>query len=155
LLIRHKADVNSITNQRRTPLHYSAQRGHVPITQLLLQHKSHVNIIERAARETPLHRAAATGNSQIVELLLEAKADIHALDHHRRTALHKATISGDVGTIDLLISRGAALWFRDKFGKTARDCATSTACRLAFDRATSTKSRNFFIFFQNFKNLKN
>lgn len=146
LLIAHKADINVLNSHRRTPLHYAAQRGHVNVIQLLLDHGANIHSIERSARETALHRAAATGSVHGVELLLQGNADIHALDYQRKTPLHKAAISGNVSTIDLLISRGSALWFKDKFGKTPRDCCVNTASRLAFDRAVASKRKKFIKF---------
>ena len=137
--------MNALTENRRTPLHYSAFKGHVEVVQSLLKHNADTSIKETKLRETPLHRAAAGGHLAIVELLIKNNADLHALDQHRRSSLHKASIFGHHELIVPLITSGSAPGLKDKAGKTACERSANTSTRLAFDRYFRSKSNSLLL----------
>lgn len=88
-----------------TPLHYSAQHGHVAATAFLLQQGSDVNAAASGA--TPLHRASFSGATSTMRLLLEDQncyllvPDTSFGD--RMTPLHKAASGGRYLAVQLLL----------------------------------------------------
>lgn len=68
LLDHHLVDVNSTDMFGRTPLHYAASSGFVPIAQLLLKAGANLNQ-KSAAKETPLMRACLFGELEMISFL--------------------------------------------------------------------------------------
>ena len=56
LLLAHKAEVNSVGENKRAPLHNAAWEGHKDVAGLLLAHKAEVNSVDGDGA-TPLRRA--------------------------------------------------------------------------------------------------
>jgi len=139
LFLQFKADVNAVTETRRTPLHYAAQKGHLEIIGILLEHFADVSATETKLKETPLHRAAVGGTAECIKLLLKYKADLHALNLDRRTPLHRASMAGNIDTLTCLITNGSATGLKDKHGKTAFECVTNITTRAAFEKALREK----------------
>lgn len=105
-----------------SPLHFSAQYGHVSTAEVLLRAG-----ISRDARtkvdRTPLHVAAQEGHVDIVNVLLQHMADIDAKDMLKMTPLHWATEKGHIDVIDVLLKAGADMSCENKFEKTPLDIA--------------------------------
>jgi len=98
-----------------TPLHWAAERGHLPTAQLLLD--SGANMAATCGiGSTPLHRAIqdfTTGrngdNLEMVELLIERGADVNAKGYYGNTPLRWAKRSGDDEIVSLLKRHGGIL----------------------------------------------
>lgn len=105
-----------------SPLHFSAQFGHVGTAEVLLRAG-----ISRDARtkvdRTPLHVAAQEGHVEIVNVLLHHMADIDAKDMLKMTPLHWATEKGHLDVIEVLLKSGADMTCENKFEKTPLDIA--------------------------------
>lgn len=105
-----------------SPLHFSAQFGHVGTAEVLLRAG-----ISRDARtkvdRTPLHVAAQEGHVDIVNILLQHAADIDARDMLKMTPLHWATEKGHLDVIEVLLKAGADMTCENKFEKTPMDIA--------------------------------
>ncbi|KAL4225322.1 Ga binding protein beta chain [Mactra antiquata] len=105
-----------------SPLHFSAQYGHVSTAEVLLRAG-----ISRDARtkvdRTPLHVAAQEGHVDIVNILLQHAADIDAKDMLKMTPLHWATEKGHLDVIEVLLKSGADMSCENKFEKTPLDIA--------------------------------
>lgn len=105
-----------------SPLHFSAQYGHVATAEVLLRAG-----ISRDARtkvdRTPLHVAAQEGHVDIVNILLQHAADIDAKDMLKMTPLHWATEKGHLDVIEVLLKSGADMTCENKFEKTPLDIA--------------------------------
>ncbi|XP_053383795.1 GA-binding protein subunit beta-1-like [Mercenaria mercenaria] len=105
-----------------SPLHFSAQYGHVGTAEVLLRAG-----ISRDARtkvdRTPLHVAAQEGHVDIVNILLQHAADIDAKDMLKMTPLHWATEKGHLDVIEVLLKSGADMTCENKFEKTPLDIA--------------------------------
>jgi hypothetical protein len=87
-----------------TPLHYSAENGHVEIAGLLLQNGAEVNVRSNYGN-TPLHLAAIRGQVDVLHLLVENGADFEAQNNYGQRALHCAARYGHLPIIQELISR--------------------------------------------------
>ncbi|RFU79488.1 nucleoside phosphorylase domain-containing [Trichoderma arundinaceum] len=105
----------------RTPLSYSAERGHKAVVQLLLNTgKVNVNTIDRC-RQTPLFWAAGNGHKSVVRMLLEkGKAEADLGDLIDRTPLSIAAENGHRGVVKMLLDTGRVdINLADHNGQTA------------------------------------
>ncbi|XP_042036215.1 acyl-CoA-binding domain-containing protein 1-like [Salvia splendens] len=66
-------------SEGRTPLHWAVDRGHLSITELLLNKNADVNAKDGEG-QTPLHYAAVCERTAIAELLVKHGADIEVKD---------------------------------------------------------------------------
>jgi len=87
---------DSMGDEGRTPLMYSAQKGHYAVVQLLLGYYSNsgncgsdINESDKSSL-TALHHATRYGNAGIVQLLLEKGAKIVVDDNDELEALREA-----------------------------------------------------------------
>lgn len=83
--------------QRRTPLHWAAERGYKDVANALLLAGAPVNVYD-GDHKTPLHLAAAGGHDGCVELLLSNGADVLAEDAGGKIPLDSAEIRGHGST---------------------------------------------------------
>lgn len=88
-LLRHGADVHSVTSVGYTPLHIAAEPDHADAARVLLAEGASVNAITMNAK-TALHVATEHGHSSVVALLLVHGADANAAASARVTPLHIA-----------------------------------------------------------------
>ena len=71
---------------QKTPLHYAATGGHVPVIEYLLDQSAYIDA-ESPNGTTPLMMAAKYGNASAVKILLEAGADPTVKNELALTAL--------------------------------------------------------------------
>ncbi|GAB1320899.1 NACHT domain-containing protein [Madurella fahalii] len=90
--------------QRRTPLHWAAERGYKDVANALLLANAPVNVYD-GDRKTPLHLAATGGHEGCVELLLSNGADVMAEDAGGRIPLDWAEIRGHESTEAIIRDR--------------------------------------------------
>ena len=98
--------VHQIDHSGYTPLHLSAQHGHVGATALLLQRGANVEGGGTNCGATPLHRASFSGAVATMRLLIHANAHLMAKDvsfGDTMTPLHKAMAGGRPLAVQLLI----------------------------------------------------
>ena len=114
-LLRHGAEVNSVSRYRRTPLHLSA-------------------------RYESSTRATRDMQYNMVQSLISAGADIKAKDKAGDQALHLACISSaDVKLVKLLIANGAQLNEQSGYGLTPLNCAAIITYRRNDDASKENK----------------
>eukprot|EP00746_Dinoflagellata_sp_MGD_P002909 gnl/MRDRNA2_/MRDRNA2_105688_c0_seq1.p1 gnl/MRDRNA2_/MRDRNA2_105688_c0~~gnl/MRDRNA2_/MRDRNA2_105688_c0_seq1.p1 ORF type:complete len:1094 (+),score=184.37 gnl/MRDRNA2_/MRDRNA2_105688_c0_seq1:104-3385(+) len=99
-----------------TPLYLAAENGHLPVLEVLLEHKANVHASTSHEGMKPLHIASfmsdASGEyAPLVEHLLHAKSSVNDPDRNLFTALHYATFGNSVceSTIEILLKCKAAV----------------------------------------------
>jgi ankyrin len=110
----HCTDVNALSKDNWTPLHYACCWGRLEIAHMLLDHGAKV-ILETKSGETPLH-AVANGKYEhqedgvrVAQLLLDCGVDVNARDKDQHTPLHIASTYGKLEIISLLLDNSAAV----------------------------------------------
>jgi ankyrin repeat protein len=124
LLLRNKASVKSLDEQKRTPLHWAAQQCHsdsVEMVELLLAHRSEIDALDQE-RSSPLLLACKnlSRQSAVASLLLSHGADASVADQLGNTALHLAVsaTSVDPHLVGSLVSSGAKVNAANQAGLT-------------------------------------
>ena len=118
-----------------TPLVRAAQRNHVEIIDLLLEHGAEVDrSCPCAGGESPLWAAVASGQLEASRRLLERGADPDFASFADHTPLHVAALRGFDEIVDLLCEHGADATRLDSRGRTAGDWARQKGRRKIADR---------------------
>lgn len=108
--------------EKRTPLHWAAQRGFTVIVELLLTKGVAVNIYDRDF-SMPIHLAAAKGHAEIVGMLAKHGADLSIKNLCLRTPLHLAYLHNRKEVVVLLERLGAKTEEKDIRGLTPFELA--------------------------------
>jgi ankyrin repeat protein len=104
VLIKHpKTNLNIQNSHSETILMLVCLKGHLKLTQLLVERKADIN----QPGWTPLHYAATGGHAQIAKLLLDESAYIDAESPNGSTPLMMAARYGSTELVKLLIDEGA------------------------------------------------
>ncbi|RYP73230.1 hypothetical protein DL769_004250 [Monosporascus sp. CRB-8-3] len=99
------ADPNARSrNDQSTPLHFAAERDHVNIARLLLEHGADPNAV-RSDQSTPLHLAVEKGDVEFISLLLDKKATLNVLNRSHQTPLRLAAANGEHDITGFLLER--------------------------------------------------
>lgn len=132
-----KANDRDPKNDWRTPLHYAAENGHVPIIEILLAYGSEVNaqtgeeiegiiegekVIVRDPGKTPLLLACFNAKTEAAVFLIQKGAGVDAADYYDYTALHAASARGDLKLTQALLENGARTDFRTDYSEFSEEC---------------------------------
>ncbi|XP_046575310.1 serine/threonine-protein phosphatase 6 regulatory ankyrin repeat subunit C-like [Haliotis rubra] len=141
LLAKH--NVNGESTCRKTPLSYSAKKGHKEIFEILLDRGADISVID-IAKNTLLHLASEGGNLLIVEDILAFPGlDINAVNSGRRTPLLVAAYNEHTDICGRLLSAGADVNIRDCDGNDVILIAAMTGNRqLAVQQLSLKKTRS-------------
>ena len=114
-LLQSGADVNTVCQQRRTPLHISI----------------------RSTRYVPLTGSTNNIQHKLIQSLLSAGADIKAKDENGNQALHLACMTpADFGLVKILVENGALLDERSRWGVSPLGCAATMNFKYSDDRVS-------------------
>jgi ankyrin repeat protein len=118
-----KANDRDADNDWRTPLHYAAEKGHIPIIEILLEYGSEIDAqtgeeIEYTAKndkkhtwrepgKTPLLLACFNYHIEAAKLLIQRNAEVNLADSIDYTPLHAAVLRGNFELVEILLSLGA------------------------------------------------
>jgi ankyrin repeat protein len=102
LLLSHGATNNAAASMQ--PLHLAAQRGDLPMTELLLSNHPNVNLEDSKGR-TPLSYAAEAQSAPVIKALLAAHADPNA--GRVDLPISYAAYCGDLPSLELLLTNSA------------------------------------------------
>ncbi|KAG8179654.1 hypothetical protein JTE90_017793 [Oedothorax gibbosus] len=111
VLIRHKANVDKMTNAQHdklTPLMLAAQKGHLDVVSLLIENNAQVEMKDKKQR-TALTHAVINGHAHITSFLLRLGANPNSTDSSGNTLVHYAAAYGWYFCLQLLIEAGASL----------------------------------------------
>jgi ankyrin repeat protein len=118
VLLQHGSDVNSVDNNKRTPLYGACLNKDMDVATRLLEAGADVNAVD-VDRESVLLAAVQSGSTPLVQLLLDHGAKVNCIGHHGQNAVFKAAHMGHVSMLELLAQRGLSLTTVDDDGVTA------------------------------------
>uniref|UniRef100_A0A8C9H9S5 Ankyrin repeat domain 6 n=1 Tax=Piliocolobus tephrosceles TaxID=591936 RepID=A0A8C9H9S5_9PRIM len=108
----------------RTPLHLAANKGHLPVVQILLKAGCDLDV-QDDGDQTALHRATVVGNTEIIAALIHEGCALDRQDKDGNTALHEASWHGFSQSAKLLVKAGANVLAKNKAGDTALHVAAA------------------------------
>ena len=122
--------------QRKTPLHYAAERGHMETVAYLIQQRADLEM-RNGTGQTPLMSAAHRGRSEVIDLLLLNSADPNAESDHGFLPLHRAAAAGHEDAVRVLLKgranplaidgrRKSPMLKRDSRARLIHCCPTAT-----------------------------
>ena len=127
LLAEHPEDVHTKGGNCVTPLHASADHGHVDTSSLLIDHFPNPDI-RGIIDQTPLNliscRGDFPGRLEIGKRLLDRGANVDACDEDDWTPLHYAALHGQLKFARMLLEHGAVVNSPDDEGRTPLHQAT-------------------------------
>ena len=110
LLLRQGADVNAAQGDGMTALHWSASRGDLEATRMLISAGGRLEAVTRNGNYTPLHLASKAGNLPGVRALLDAGANVNAkTTSGGASPLHLAAAQGSAEVVKALLDRKAVV----------------------------------------------
>uniref|UniRef100_A0A4X2KEG4 Ankyrin repeat domain 6 n=1 Tax=Vombatus ursinus TaxID=29139 RepID=A0A4X2KEG4_VOMUR len=108
----------AVTKHGRTPLHLAANKGHLPVVQILLKAGCDLDV-QDDGDQTALHRATVVGNTEVIAALIQEGCALDRQDKDGNTALHEASWHGFSQSAKLLVKAGANVLAKNKAGNTA------------------------------------
>jgi ankyrin repeat protein len=117
-LLKAGAELDAKNEDGNTPLVIAAERGHLEVAKVLIEHKADINAKAHMFGFNPLIMAASQGHGEMAGFLIDNGADVNATDPHGSTALMWAVIGKHHNVVKLLIAKGAEVNAGDNHGKT-------------------------------------
>jgi ankyrin repeat protein len=103
LVSKYGADVNISDMLSRSPLHYAANAGNLPLLELFLQQGAYVDSQDEDGW-TALHRATLRGHTQCVKLLVDYGADPAIKTNFGQTCLHMAVQNSNLSCVEAILA---------------------------------------------------
>ncbi len=124
LLVSGGCDVNQVSTDGRTALHYAVWNGHYEMVEMLLKAGCDPALHERFGDTLPM-MAANHGHVHTLQLLIRSGCDILERNFACDTALHYASRNGHIHCIKLLTKSGADVNAQNSWGYTPLTLAVS------------------------------
>lgn len=97
-----------------TALHHAAMRGHLVLTQKLLEAKANVESKGYTGGLTPLHLAAEEDQPEVCLELISQKANPNQTDDQGQTPAHRAAFAGAAMALRVLLASGGDASLQDE-----------------------------------------
>jgi ankyrin repeat protein len=121
VLVRHGADVNSVSDTGSTPVRSACFMTHLDIVKLLVANRAD---IQRPNYNGGTCLINSVQSGELCEFLLQNGANVNAQDIQNKTALHYAIQEHRFETTKLLLQYGADPYLESRY----KDDALQTAC---------------------------
>ena len=116
----NNVDIDKVNLDKRTPLCFAANFGHVDMVSFLIRKGAKVNASDKF-KDTPLAFAARNGHVDVAKVLIESGADVNSTRFDVRSLLHIVAALGNFEMMHLLVRNGANVnasyvktdWFGD------------------------------------------
>ncbi|KAF5644142.1 hypothetical protein F25303_6075 [Fusarium sp. NRRL 25303] len=123
-LLRAKANIFALTNDKRTALHIATEHGSNMIETIKILIENGLDVNDRDEQgSSPLHNACSRSSVKAAALLLVNGADVNAKDNKGTTAFQLATrhplSRATIDLVSLLVDHGCDVNAQDKKGFTA------------------------------------
>jgi ankyrin repeat protein len=131
-------------NERRSILHFAAQRGNAAILQCVLSLCQQLDVTHKdQSGRTTLHYAVESKRSAVIDIICAHGGAIRGTDDRGRTVLHHAALRGNLVAVEKLIELGAAndMYSEDKDGKTPTQLASQRGATTVVEYLTELQSR--------------
>ncbi|XP_074253804.1 ankyrin repeat domain-containing protein 6 isoform X6 [Saimiri boliviensis] len=112
----------AVTKHGRTPLHLAANKGHLPVVQILLKAGCDLDV-QDDGDQTALHRATVVGNTEIISALIHEGCALDRQDKAGDTALHVAAALNHKKVAKILLEAGADTTIVNNAGQTPLETA--------------------------------
>jgi len=109
------ADVNELSADGTTALHWAAYYGNAELVIQLLRAEANVDT-RNDYGSSPMSEVATVGNLEILKLLLDAGADAESPNFEGQTALMAVARTGNVEAAKLLLRKGANIHGQESWG---------------------------------------
>jgi ankyrin repeat protein len=107
-MARRGGDLNAVSTEGSTALHFAIHAGEAPAVQTLLDAGANITL-RNVAGISPLQLAITSGETAITKMLLAKGADARAQDEAKESLLMLAARSGDGAMASALIAAGAVV----------------------------------------------
>ncbi|PNI87919.1 ANKRD6 isoform 5 [Pan troglodytes] len=107
----------AVTKHGRTPLHLAANKGHLPVVQILLKAGCDLDV-QDDGDQTALHRATVVGNTEIIAALIHEGCALDRQDKAGNTALHLACQNSHSQSTRVLLLAGSRADLKNNAGDT-------------------------------------
>ncbi|XP_074253802.1 ankyrin repeat domain-containing protein 6 isoform X3 [Saimiri boliviensis] len=107
----------AVTKHGRTPLHLAANKGHLPVVQILLKAGCDLDV-QDDGDQTALHRATVVGNTEIISALIHEGCALDRQDKAGNTALHLACQNSHSQSTRVLLLAGSRADLKNNAGDT-------------------------------------
>jgi ankyrin repeat protein len=101
-LLKNGANIDSKSNNDRTPLLWAAEGGHQAVVRVLLNKGANIESKDIHYGQAPLSLAARGGHEAVVQQLLDKGADTESKDNYGQTPLLWAAGEGHKAIVKLL-----------------------------------------------------
>ncbi|XP_068921247.1 ankyrin repeat domain-containing protein 6 isoform X6 [Petaurus breviceps papuanus] len=112
----------AVTKHGRTPLHLAANKGHLPVVQILLKAGCDLDV-QDDGDQTALHRATVVGNTEVIAALIQEGCALDRQDKAGDTALHIAAALNHKKVAKILLEAGADGTIVNNAGQTPLETA--------------------------------
>ncbi|XP_027712570.1 ankyrin repeat domain-containing protein 6 isoform X4 [Vombatus ursinus] len=112
----------AVTKHGRTPLHLAANKGHLPVVQILLKAGCDLDV-QDDGDQTALHRATVVGNTEVIAALIQEGCALDRQDKVGDTALHIAAALNHKKVAKILLEAGADGTIVNNAGQTPLETA--------------------------------